>query len=439
MNFNTMSYVDIFYFIHGSKPSDNKPIPTGPATFPDIKNLTLSQSNKAANYNSLYVHLPFCLKRCAYCPWITLGYNEAKVYEYLDALKGEVDLVKNTPYAKSTIFESLYFGGGTPSCLSADQIREMVTYFREELPLAKNCEISFEANPSSLTYEKAEALATCGVNRVSLGIQSFNESLLKGLNCSHTPESGRKAIEMLLAANLVVNIDLMYGFDGQTTADWEKDLNILADIAPQQITLYPLRIFPRTPLFNTVTKNGSVAYDFKAHEQNLKKFDLVANDILKKAGYHTAQFPSMYTKEKKESFRCIAIEPRTIAFGISAGGFMDSGESRNTFDINEYISSVKAKKLPVKYELGLTPRQVRERFIFFSILFLDRDRPDLRDFIAGSYHDYFGEDMDDIYEYTLSQMAKHNLVSIDNDRVILTYDGETHFNLPLMIRINFDL
>lgn len=210
--------------------------------------------------SSLYVHIPFCLKRCIYCDFVSWIYDPEKAAEYISALKKEILAIsyKNYPSpnplpqgegASGRVFSTLFIGGGTPTALSADALRDLITHIFNRLSFADNYEATIEANPGTLNNEKLKAIREAGMNRISIGIQSFNDAELRLLGRLHNSSEAERAFHMVREAGFEnIGIDLIYGIPGQSMESWNKTLERAVKLKPQHISAYELTVEEGTEL-----------------------------------------------------------------------------------------------------------------------------------------------------------------------------------------------
>src|SRR3989338_1711403 len=169
---------------------------------------------------SLYIHIPFCKKKCFYCSFVVTVGQEKRIKEYLQCLKKEAEAYKEE------IVQTVYIGGGTPALLGLEDLQELTTIIENNFKFAPSLEMTIEANPEGLTIEKAKLLKALGFNRVSLGVQSLNDRYLKYLGRCHNRQKAIEAFDILRAAGHAnINLDLMYSFPRQTQDDITKDIN----------------------------------------------------------------------------------------------------------------------------------------------------------------------------------------------------------------------
>ena len=207
----------------------------------------------------LYVHIPFCPGKCRYCDFTSIKHDESVSSRYVDALRSEMRL------RASGKLRTLYVGGGTPTVLSAKSLRKIVSSVREFCTLAPDAEITCESNPGTLTEEKAEALVDCGVTRLSLGVQSFDNGLLKFLGRTHDSDEARSALRLAGQMQVELSLDLMYGVPGQDMDTWTRSLEEALSFGPDHISAYELTPEEGTPLMELI-KKGAVSMP---HEEDV--------------------------------------------------------------------------------------------------------------------------------------------------------------------------
>lgn len=204
---------------------------------------------------SLYLHIPFCFHKCPYCDFNTYAMSTIPEKEYISALLCELDFRANLPEWKGRTIQTIYFGGGTPSLLSVGSIRKIINTICKTFAVSDEVEISMEANPGTVSSESLAGYHEAGVNRLSLGVQSFNVDSLKILGRMHSPEQSEVAIEQAKSAGFSnLNIDLIYGIPEQDLDHLERDLAHAIRLEPQHISAYGLTIEKGTPFYTSFRK-----------------------------------------------------------------------------------------------------------------------------------------------------------------------------------------
>ena len=281
---------------------------------------------------SIYIHIPFCSSICSYCDFCKILKNEKYIDDYLDTLEKEI----KSNY-KGEKINTLYIGGGTPSSLSLMQLKKLFNILKR-FNLDKNCEITFETNSEDLTKEKIVFLKK-HINRLSIGIQTFDENIIKKLNRKLNIENLKLACQTFDN----VNIDLMYGFQNQTLKDLKTDLNEIIKLNPKHISTYCLILEPHTKLYIDNYKpldddKEREMYDFIT--KTLKENDYVRYELsnFSKEGYESKHNLTYWNNE------------HYYGFGLGASGYVDNVRYENTKSLNEYL---KGNYILEKNELSL--------------------------------------------------------------------------------------
>lgn len=226
----------------------------------------------------LYVHVPFCARRCVYCDFAIAVRREVPVADYVDGVRRELAI---RGLVGATL-RSLYLGGGTPSRLGAAGIAALLDVIRARFALAPDAEVTLEANPEDVTHEDARAWAAAGINRLSLGVQSFDDRVLAWMHRTHRRADTRRAVEAARAAGIdALSLDLIYGLPDDVPRDWDADLDALLALAPTHASLYGLTIEPGTPL-GRWTERGSTG---PAPDERWAADAVRAHERLTGAGY----------------------------------------------------------------------------------------------------------------------------------------------------------
>ena len=195
--------------------------------------------NRDAAHRGLYVHIPFCLKKCHYCDFVITTGNDHR--PFLNSLKNEI--AHYAPRFQKTVFETLYLGGGTPSVLTGGELKEIFGWLRGSFNFKKNAEITVETNPGDVASGKAEAYLKLGVNRISLGAQSFNDRTLKAVNRTHQAADTGASFKILCRAGFSnINADLILSLPGEGFRELESSLSRAVKLGPTHVSLYELTI-----------------------------------------------------------------------------------------------------------------------------------------------------------------------------------------------------
>lgn len=306
---------------------------------------------------ALYIHIPFCHQLCDYCDFAKLYVNEAVIKRYVEALLIELRLKVKT----DDQFTSVYVGGGTPSVLKKQAVHDIFTFLHPHI--APNAEITFEMNPEDVTASYVSMLADCGVNRISLGIQSFSDNLLQRVGRNHTAAKSIEALNILKASSMTnVTVDLMFALPGQTLEDVKNDVHYLTQLDLPHISLYSLILEKRTKLYLQQSE-----YQFVDEETEAEMYLYIIN-YLKKQGYTQYEISNFARNTHAESKHNLAYWHQHAYYGVGLGAhqFIDNIRSANTRSINTYIQKLSEKTLPVSETEVLTDQQLLEEFCFLA-------------------------------------------------------------------------
>ena len=297
---------------------------------------------------SLYLHIPFCHTRCYYCDFNTYAGILPLREPYVRALLAEIALAgeqarhdDGSPRRARTIF----FGGGTPSLLTVTQIKRLLHACRAAFALDEDAEITLEANPGTLTSEQLVGLRAAGINRLSLGSQSFDAQLLKTLGRIHTPAEITQALSHARAAGFTsINLDFMFGLPGQSMHQWQETLAQALMLRPEHLSLYSLIIEEGTPFFNWTQEGRIVPGD----EDLCADMYEYADELLQTAGYVNYEIsnwalPGHQSRHNLTYWRNLPY----IGMGAGAHSFFAGKRFSNERDPQQYINTLKKQQLPV--------------------------------------------------------------------------------------------
>lgn len=287
----------------------------------------------------IYIHIPFCKQRCSYCAFYSSTLYNIKE-EYVDALCNELRMRKE--YLKGETVETIYLGGGTPSTLTISQLQKICDTVYATYPVSDTPEVTIECNPDDLTPEFLKQLKTIPFNRISMGVQSFNDMQLKRLGRRHNAEKACSAVKNARAAGFGnISIDLMFALPGSTKEEWMHDLETAIALKPDHLSAYNLMYEGGTPLYNSLQRG-----EFKelSEEENVEQFQMLISSM-KAAGYRHYEI-SNFAKPGRESRHNSSYWNDTPYIGCGAASHSYNGTSRewNIADIKEYIKGINSGK-----------------------------------------------------------------------------------------------
>ncbi len=282
----------------------------------------------------IYIHIPFCKQRCLYCAFYSSTLH-SKQQEYCDALCREIIMRRNYIIG---IIDTVYFGGGTPSTLTREQLQKILGTIKENYRLSPSAEITIEANPDDLTPEYLATLRSLSFNRLSMGIQSFDDAQLKAIGRRHTAERARQAVKDARTAGFKsISIDLMFALPSSTSAQWQESIKQAIELRPTHISAYNLTYEEETPLYRALQQGKIEAVD---EEENLKQFEILIEQLAA-AGYRHYEI-SNFALPGYESRHNGSYWHDIPYLGCGAAAHSYNGESRswNISDIKTYIEGI---------------------------------------------------------------------------------------------------
>lgn len=300
----------------------------------------------------LYLHIPFCKTRCIYCGFYSSTQSELRK-DYVDALCRELILRKD--YAQNEPIETIYLGGGTPSQLTLSELQQIFSYIYKVYKVKKNAEITLEGNPDDMTSTYVNSLRSLPVNRISMGVQTFDDKKLRFLCRRHTAEEARKAVDNCRNAGFSnISIDLIYGLPGEDEAAWQRDVKEALNLQVPHLSAYCLMFEEGTPLFR-LKKEGKVKEE--SDEQTLRFYTCLM-DRLQEAGYEHYEISNFcYPGYRSRHNSGYWSGKKYIGCGASAHSYDGCSRQWNVASLSSYISSVNQGIIPDEREtLSLTER-----------------------------------------------------------------------------------
>jgi len=287
--------------------------------------------SSASNARGAYVHVPFCFHKCHYCDFFSVVGKESQHEAFVSRLFEELAYIGS----QMQPLESIFIGGGTPTLLAPKLFQQMLEAIQKHLPFENGIEYTIEANPETVTQEKAEIMSACGVNRVSIGAQSFDVALLKVLERWHDPRSVARAVESVHNAGITnVNLDLIYAIPSQTLEQVQSDIRFATSLNPSHMSCYALTYEPNTPLAHRLAVGKVVRVD---HDLEADMFDLVTEELAS-CGY--AQYEiSNYSKEGLECKHNLLYwkNGNWWPFGPAGAGHSNGRRWRNAPRMSDYL------------------------------------------------------------------------------------------------------
>ncbi len=304
------------------------------------------------NKSGIYLHIPFCKTKCIYCDFYSVTKRDDSIDKFVNCLIKEIILNKNR--LESTIFDTIFFGGGTPSVLTENQLENILNTLYENFNIDKKVEITLECNPGEITFEKLTHFRKIGINRLSIGFQSFSEKNLKFLGRLHSSKQSISTFNHARKAGFDnINIDLIYDIPKQKIKDWKDDLFLGTSLEPEHISAYSLTVEKNTVLHSMVKNKTAIM----PSEEIDKKMFLSTISYLEQKNYIHYEI-SNFSKKNKECAHNLhywRLEPY-LAFGPGAHGFDGKKRWWNKKSIDYYINQIDQNILPIEFEETLSKK-----------------------------------------------------------------------------------
>ncbi|OPZ74270.1 MAG: Oxygen-independent coproporphyrinogen-III oxidase 1 [Firmicutes bacterium ADurb.Bin456] len=368
----------------------------------------------------LYIHIPFCVKKCHYCDFISYPFDPNDARAYLKAAGLEMCSYGKLLTSEEREVSSLFIGGGTPTCLPAGKLVDLIKDVSDVFELLPGCEITVEANPGTITREGLIQLAGVGVNRLSIGVQSFQDHLLKVLGRIHDARSAFKAVQAAREAGFEnVNLDLIFGIPGQTAGDWLETLRCVSQLSPEHVSVYGLQLEDGTPLERAVARGQLVTCP---EDLELSMYS-TAIDFLAEHGYEHYEI-SNFARPGKQSVHNLKYWLLSPYLGIGAGAHscLRGRRFANETSLESYLDKVFRGKYPVKDWEEVSERKAMAEFMFLGLRLL-------RGVDLGLFYQRFGKGAETVYGSQMASLSARGLVETSEGCLRLSRQGLPVANL----------
>jgi oxygen-independent coproporphyrinogen III oxidase len=363
--------------------------------------------------NGIYIHVPFCLSRCLYCHFPTQLWQEALAERYAKAVVREIAGFVKTTSAESEV-DSIYFGGGTPSLLSKRLLGEILDVCRNSFAISPDCEISLEANPDTITELAVSGWRGMGINRVSIGAQTFSDEELRAIGRTHSAaqiESSIKVLHQFEVNN--INLDLMLGLPKQTGRQWLLNLEAIQCLMPEHLSIYMLDLDGSEPLYQSIQKGMAVVPD----EDSVADWYLASLDHLSKSSYVQYEIsnfalPGFQCRHNLKYWRRIPV------WGFGQGSHSHDGKYRyaNHADLNTYLRCIEGGESPVEWRKPVNEQEALQETLFLGLRLcsgIDWDFLERR----------FPQSQTECHKKTLQELMSQGLVQWQGANIRLTPSG----------------
>ena len=363
----------------------------------------------------LYIHIPFCVKKCAYCDFLSGPASNQQIEEYVQALIEEIRYYKE--FVKKYEVSTVFWGGGTPSLLTGEQMKALMETLGQTFFIRQNAEITMEANPGTVTVEKLLACQKAGINRISFGLQSVNNEELKMLGRIHTYEEFLESYEAARKAGFQnINVDLISAIPKQTVSSWEQTLQTIISLQPEHISAYSLIVEEGTTFAKLYGEGCKLEHLLPTEEDERRMYERT-EELLREAGYHRYEI-SNYAKEGYECQHNLGYWERKeyLGLGLGASSLIEETRFHNTDEMEEYLRDASNPILLRRGQEKLDRQEQMEEFVFLGLR-------KIRGIQEEKFAEMFGEDIWDCYGKNLERVIKEGLLEREEGVLRLTRKG----------------
>jgi oxygen-independent coproporphyrinogen-3 oxidase len=362
----------------------------------------------------IYIHIPFCATRCHYCNFATGGYESALARRYVAAVSNEIQRAGVAPESAIHRVDTIYFGGGTPTTLTIEQLVGLIELCRARFDLAPDAEITAEANPGSVSRDYLDALRAAGVNRLSFGVQSFDDGELQMIGRSHSAEDAREALRRARAAGFDnLSLDLIAGLPEQKMETWQRNLDEAFALAPDHLSVYLLELYKDAPLLHRIERGELRAID---DEQTVAMY-YALKDEAERRGFEHYEISNWARPgcESRHNLKYWTGAPYW-AFGVSAAGYDGRSRWSNTRNIHEYLEKIERGDSAIAERIGLDNEDLQSENLFLRLRLTDG--VDL-----GDHQARFGVDVLARYRAEIERLREAGLIELTPERMRISRAG----------------
>lgn len=364
----------------------------------------------------IYIHIPFCKKKCDYCDFISYCGKDNIIPQYVEAVKKEIDIIN----IKSQI-TTIYIGGGTPSYIDSKYIKEIMEKIKNK-NIAENVEITIEVNPGTVTKEKLEEYVKCGINRISIGLQSTQNNLLKEIGRIHSFEQFLETYKLAQEVGFKnINVDLMLGLPNQRIKDLKQSIEKVLELGPEHISVYSLIVEEGTPIAKKIEKHELVLPDEEL-ERNMYWYVKNTLELNNYKHYEISNFAKQ-GYESKHNMNCWK-QKEYIGIGVAAHSYRDITRYSNTENLEEYIKNIKSGNIERNRIIHEIQKEddIKKEYMLLGLRQIEGIK-------ISEFKNKFGENPIYLYRNELNKLSSEKLIIIDDDKIKLTNKGIDLANL----------
>ena len=389
---------------------------------------------KEMNLLGVYIHIPFCVRKCDYCDFLSAPSDEKTMEKYVNALIKEIEYSKNK--MAEYLIDTVFIGGGTPSILEENLVVKILDALRENCQVASDAEITVECNPGTVTEKKFAAYQMAGVNRISFGLQSTDNEELKSIGRIHSYEDFLESYRMARACGFQnINVDLMSALPGQTIVSYRKTLEKVLALKPEHISAYSLIVEDGTKMKERVDREQTKGNSILPKEEEEREMYYLTKELLSQEGYECYEI-SNYAKKGYACRHNIGYWKRKdyLGFGIGAASLYQGMRYRNIGNINSYMNAL----LKEHKKGSVEQNQISEKDLALNQLEEDIEKLSLKDIMAEfmflglrmtegisiyAFEKQFGKTYREVYGEVSDQLIKDGLLEQKDNYICLTERG----------------
>ena len=365
----------------------------------------------------IYVHIPFCKRKCYYCDFVSYDNKYEKIDSYVEIVKKEIEDTSNE-FTKNHIVSTIYFGGGTPSFLESKYIKLLLENIRRNFNVTSNAEITLEVNPGTITEEKLKTYQMCGINRLSIGLQTTNDNLLKKIGRIHTYS------EFLSTYNLArklgfsnINVDLIFSLPDESLDDLKLDLEKIIELSPEHISTYSLIVENGTKIKELIEENAD-GYNLPSEDIERQMYWYIKNTLEEK-GYRHYEISNFAKEgyESKHNLNCWN-QKEYFGFGAAAHSFIDGIRFSNKKILSEYIFNFKSRDIEEK----MNREELAKEYMMLGLRKIDGVS-------ISEFERKFNLNPLLYFRFEISKLTDEDLIEVDLDDIKLTKKGLDFANI----------
>ena len=368
----------------------------------------------------LYIHIPFCVKKCPYCDFYSI--TDGSLHPaFVDALISEIRMTRDP----NLTFDTLYMGGGTPSVLDAKTIGKIIETARQSNEILPHAEITLEVNPGTVSLKQFEEYRCSGVNRINIGVQSFDPVNLQFLGRIHSGRDAHAAVTWAQKAGFEnMGLDLIYGIPNQTKKSWLMDLKLAVESEPRHLSCYMLSFEPGTPLYSDLQEDRlkplaepQVCELFESTLEFLSDHGYVQYEIsnFARESLNSSGLKSSQPNRSRHNMKYWNFAPY-IGFGPSAHSFLEPKRYWNCADVKKYIQDLEAENLPLAGEERLSTEQLMIEAIYLGLR-------QTKGILIDVFDKKFGVTFKSMFKSTIDVLGAKGLIALTQNRCALTSSG----------------